>query len=204
MARASGVPNILSVHGGDLYDPSKFTSPHRHWLLRLWIRRLLGQADALVGQSQNTIQNVLQYYSARSDVQCIPLGIARPKFPSALRSELGLCSNDFVLTTIGRLVPRKGLDRLLHIISKANIDRLKLLIIGSGPQKNQLQKLAIELGLGDAVRFLGFIDENRKNQLLQASRSIRFKQPARRIRVGILGSDGCCITDHLLQQWRSM
>ena len=50
LARSAGIPNILSVHGGDLYDPSKFTSPHRHLLLRWWIRRLVQRADAVVGQ----------------------------------------------------------------------------------------------------------------------------------------------------------
>ena len=30
LARAMHVPNVLSVHGGDLFDPSKGSSPHRH------------------------------------------------------------------------------------------------------------------------------------------------------------------------------
>ena len=31
LARFAKVPNVLSVQGGDLYDPSKWLSPHRHW-----------------------------------------------------------------------------------------------------------------------------------------------------------------------------
>src|ERR1700730_567697 len=38
------IPNVLSVHGGDLYDPSKGSSPHRHAWLRMPIRRLLKRA----------------------------------------------------------------------------------------------------------------------------------------------------------------
>src|SRR5690606_16087762 len=30
MSRAGRIPNVLSVHGGDLYDPSKRSSAHRH------------------------------------------------------------------------------------------------------------------------------------------------------------------------------
>jgi hypothetical protein len=32
------VPNVLSVHGGDLFDPSKGSSPHRHAPLRAAVR----------------------------------------------------------------------------------------------------------------------------------------------------------------------
>src|SRR5438132_747536 len=45
LARHAGIPNVLSLHGGDLYDPAKRTSPHRHPLLRAWIRQLLRRAD---------------------------------------------------------------------------------------------------------------------------------------------------------------
>ena len=37
LSRSASVPNVLSVHGGDLYDPSKWMSPHRHYFLRAWI-----------------------------------------------------------------------------------------------------------------------------------------------------------------------
>src|SRR5450755_3693007 len=54
LARVYGVPNVLSVHGGDLFDPSKRSSPHRHSLLRLPIRYMLRAADDVVGQSRDT------------------------------------------------------------------------------------------------------------------------------------------------------
>src|SRR5690606_9318654 len=45
LSRLYGVPNVLSVHGGDLYDPSKRLSPHRHAPLRSLVRSLLSRAD---------------------------------------------------------------------------------------------------------------------------------------------------------------
>ena len=74
LARSQGIPNVLSVHGGDLYDPSKFTSPHRHPLLRAWIRRLAGRADEVVGQSTNTLENLRRYYAPEIPGVRIPLG----------------------------------------------------------------------------------------------------------------------------------
>jgi hypothetical protein len=49
LARFADVPNVLSIHGSDLYDPSKWLSPHRHPYLRAWVRRLLRRiADYLL------------------------------------------------------------------------------------------------------------------------------------------------------------
>jgi len=169
LSRFSGLPNVLSVHGGDLYDPSKFSSPHRHWFLRLWVKYLLRQADLLVGQSENTIANVEKYYDALLDVKCVPLGINRPKDVTASRAELGLEDDDFVLVTVGRLVSRKGLDKLLRILSKTSITKLKLVIIGSGPLEQELKALACKLGLEQSVIFTGFIDEEVKQKLLVAA-----------------------------------
>ncbi len=73
-----GVPNVLSVHGGDLYDPSKQLSPHRHAWLRGPIRRLLQRADAVVAQSKNTVGNVSEIYGVQRPIDLIPLGIERP------------------------------------------------------------------------------------------------------------------------------
>ena len=72
------IPNVLSVHGGDLYDPSKKMSPHRHGWLRGPIQRLLRRADIVVAQSKNTRDNVREIYGVERDVGLIPLGIDRP------------------------------------------------------------------------------------------------------------------------------
>jgi len=167
LAKFSGLPNVLSVHGGDLYDPSKITSPHRHWLLRTWIKFLLRKADSVVGQSSNTLENIVKYYDSNIDTKCIPLGINRPKFVPGSREQLGLSENDFVLVTVGRLVSRKGLDRMLGMLAKTKIDNMKLLVIGSGPLQEDLEACAVELGLADKVLFKGFVEEQEKLQLLQ-------------------------------------
>ena len=87
LARFGELPHVLSVHGGDLYDPSKWMSPHRHFTLRMWVKRLLRRADRLVGQSRNTIDNVHTYYDPSLSVERIPLGIKRPAVDVATRAE---------------------------------------------------------------------------------------------------------------------
>jgi glycosyltransferase involved in cell wall biosynthesis len=41
LSKVFGIKNILSLHGGDLYDPTKKVSPHQHWYMRAAIRFIL-------------------------------------------------------------------------------------------------------------------------------------------------------------------
>ena len=88
LSSAAQIPNVLTVHGGDLYDPSKSSSPHRHAPLRAAIRSLLKKADFVVGQSKNTIENVHKYYLQDQQCKLIPLGIKRPERTSGDRAAL--------------------------------------------------------------------------------------------------------------------
>jgi len=64
-----------------------------------------------------------------------------------------------VIVTVGRLDPQKNqsmLVRAFHGVS-ARIDS-RLIIIGEGPERCNLQRLLDELGLGDRVEFIGFTE----------------------------------------------
>ena len=78
LARWHHLPNVLSVHGGDLFDPSKRSSPHLHAPLRAAVRWLLAAADDVVGQSRDTVRHVNDLYGVHREVGLIPLGIERP------------------------------------------------------------------------------------------------------------------------------
>ncbi len=166
LATFSGSPNVLSVHGGDLYDPSKITSPHRHWLLRKWIGRLLRRADRVVGQSRNTLANVHQYYDSSIRGLRIPLGIRRPSASPASREDYGFSEADVLLVTVGRLVARKASDQLIAMISKLNRNA-HLLVIGTGPKEEALRRQASEQGVADRVHFQGFVEESKKLGIMQ-------------------------------------
>jgi glycosyltransferase involved in cell wall biosynthesis len=167
LSRRSGIPNVLSLHGGDLYDPSKFLSPHRHWPLRLAVRRLLHRADLVVGQSSNTLDNMRRYYAADVDALRIPLGIRRPPEGTARRSDYAFAEDDVLIAAVGRLVARKAVDQLLDTIAELRAPRLRLLVIGDGPLRDELARQASALGVGDNVRMLGHVDEREKFRILR-------------------------------------
>jgi glycosyltransferase involved in cell wall biosynthesis len=169
LARLHNIPNVLSVHGGDLYDPSKWTSPHRHRMLRNIVRRVVHAADSVVGQSHNTIENLLRFYDPALEPTLIPLGIPRPANPLSGRAELGLPRDSIVMIAVGRLVPRKGSDQLVRLISLLKNPRLRLVMLGDGPEYAALKRQAQELGVANQVMLPGFVTDQQKIDFLAAS-----------------------------------
>lgn len=166
LARISGCPNVLSLHGGDLYDPSKWISPHRHTLLRLYVSHLLRRADHLVAQSANTIANVHRFYDRELAVTRIPLGIRPPPTGVATRAAYGFADDNLLLITVGRLIARKAINQLLELLAQLP-SATQLLILGRGPRELELRRHAAECGVQAQVRFLGFVREDEKFRLLR-------------------------------------
>jgi phosphatidylinositol alpha-1,6-mannosyltransferase len=73
-----------------------------------------------------------------------------------LRRELNL-SDSPVIVSVGRLVHRKGQDRLLEALSiiKDEYPDITLLLIGEGPYRKELEGISRKLKLTENVKFLG-------------------------------------------------
>lgn len=88
-------------------------------------------------------------------------GIAKDKFSSPdkkrAREKVQVPANYFLLGTISRLIPAKGVDTFLKALAliKGDIPIFKALIIGDGPLRLSLLKLSHKLGLAESVIFLG-------------------------------------------------
>ena len=78
--------------------------------------------------------------------------------PALTRAELWLEPDDLVLINVGRIEQNKnqlGLIDLFAAIS-AKFPRARLLLVGDGPQRGEVQRKVDRLGLGGQVRLLGF------------------------------------------------
>jgi len=168
LSKRMGIPNILSVHGGDLYDPSKQSSPHRHAFLRRAVARLLVKADGVVAQSRDTARNVESIYGVDRKVELIPLGIDRPpQNIRAERSEFDIPDNAFVLVTAGRIVPRKASTQLIDTL--VAIPDAFLLVVGDGPEAAAVKHRAMELGVYNRLRMLGYVSDEVKYKAYSAA-----------------------------------
>lgn len=164
------VPNVLAIHGGDIFDPSKSLSPHKVPLLRDAVRFMLNRADRVVAQSNDTRRNAYKYYDVKQQIDIIPLGIKKPNFEKKTRYDFGLSRDEIVFSTIGRLVKRKNIDDALAVLSgiKGRY-KFKFFIIGEGPERAHLEELIRSFGLKDMVYLMGNVSDEVKFQVLDLS-----------------------------------
>ncbi|NLU67677.1 glycosyltransferase family 4 protein [Streptomyces sp. HNM0574] len=75
-----------------------------------------------------------------------------------VRAGLGLADRP-VVVCVSRLVPRKGQDTLIRAMPRVleQVPDAVLLIVGGGPYRQDLERLARETGVADAVRFTGAV-----------------------------------------------
>ena len=80
---------------------------------------------------------------------------------------------------LGRLKRYKGVEAALRALWWARRTRpdLTLEIAGQGDDRPRLERVAQSLGLGDAVRFLGFVPEEDKRRLLRQAWAVVFSSP---------------------------
>jgi glycosyltransferase involved in cell wall biosynthesis len=77
--------------------------------------------------------------------------------PAVERATLTTPKDAKVLLTLSRLHPKKGLDIFLQAL--AELPDCYGWIAGDGPLQDELQKLAVKLGVSERVRFLGWRDD---------------------------------------------
>lgn len=161
------VPFVLSFIGGDLFDPSKGVSPHRHWWLRLLVRLVAARAAARTAISEDTKRRARELHGVSQPITVTHLGLVPARAAAASRSDLELPEGRTLFVSIGRLIPRKGYEILLAAwreISEAN-----LVIIGTGPLKEKLESMIEKFNLAGRVQLLGYLKEERKQQVLRAA-----------------------------------
>lgn len=166
-AKILSIPLVVSFIGGDIYDPTKGVSPHRHALLRWLIRLISKQAAICTAISRDTQQRAQQLHGVTCEIVVTHLGLIPTVVPPTTRSELGLPADAKVAVTIGRLIPRKSHHLLVEAL--ASIPGVHLYVIGAGPLKKKLNNLVAERELSERVHLVGYVSEERKLQLLRAA-----------------------------------
>lgn len=120
----------------------------------------------LIVPTAKTYELVKDKYKIESDIHIIPTGIEVEEFYeenlkkseiNKYRKKLKLSKSDFVLLTVSRIAKEKSIDELL-INHKKLIDegiKAKFLIVGDGPDLEELKKLSKDLKIDKYVIFTG-------------------------------------------------
>ena len=111
----------------------------------------LRNADYAIAGNYEAV-GVLKAKGYRGPVKVIPqFGVAPDKF-KVPNSQFTIRNSQFTIGYVGRLVEEKGVHILLRAVAGLNGD-WRLRILGSGPQRAHLARLAVELGIAERVKF---------------------------------------------------
>src|SRR3989441_9422869 len=164
-----GPPFGVIAHGADflLLDAKIRRSAFKRWTAR----RMLERCSVVVANSRWTadlVRSVLEFLGCRAlaaDVRVVPLGTTPSRFrpgidPVAVRRKYGLDGGPWLLT-VARLDFHKGIDTVIRALPaiRAAFPAARYAVAGIGSRRDSLEALVSELGLGDAVRLLGFVPD---------------------------------------------
>jgi D-inositol-3-phosphate glycosyltransferase len=138
---------------------------------RIETERLVVQtAERVVVASQHEKTLLMRLYDAGdARVSVIPCGVNLDRFTPinriAARSALGLATDAQYLLFVGRLEPLKGLELLIDALAELE-DSAPVLLVAGGDARaadymGRLRDQAARLGLGERVRFVGAVPQER-------------------------------------------
>lgn len=136
-------------------------------LIKMFTKKRLKKVECVVAPTHK-VEDALQSYGIQTDISVVPSGINLeqhhkriiPEYRLKKRRELGISDDSTVLINLGRLGNEKNLDELVQLFAEVHKENQSLvfLIVGDGPARKNLEELAEELGVKDAVIFTGMVN----------------------------------------------
>jgi len=164
VAKLFSVPTIATRHEFfdrscyDVYDPLTAT-------IQLVVQnflRVFGYA-ALIVPTVHVKRKFVAYGVPEKRITVIPNGVEYERYQ---RPEINAKNERLVV--LGRLTKRKRHARLVRVVRSLRDDGydVQLDVVGDGPARERLERLVEELDLKEQITFYGFVDEERKIELL--------------------------------------
>ena len=173
-------PDVIHAHSGTwlaasvaksrLGRPRLVFTDHGRYPPEPWIRGRIERwchrrTDGLVAVTPALARYDREYLNLPDEPRVVLNGIDLGPYAAngtgvrdRLRREWRVAPTDVLALAIGRFAPVKNYDGMLRAIAAARVEApaLKLAILGSGAGEDSARALASELGIADAVTFLGF------------------------------------------------
>ena len=169
ISKITGAPIVHTYH--TLYEQyvTSYLIPSRRFseaLVKFVSRKRLKKASTVIAPTQK-VENTLQGYGLKSPIEIVPSGISLEQHRKRLdwqtrmekRRALGISDEDLVLINLGRLGGEKNLGELITLFAQARKENenLRFLIVGDGPARVDLEKLAKKLCVSEYVIFTGMV-----------------------------------------------
>lgn len=172
-AKLTGKPLVYTLH--TMYDQYVYYIAPRPFLniatklTHRYEKFVASRANALTGPSQKCHEYFKAIGVEGKEFFLIPNSADLEAFdPSkvdeearlALREKLGIPADRSITCFVGRLGKEKSVDVLMEYWAEtvSPADKLHLMIIGDGPDRQELEELADSLGIRDMVTFTGRVE----------------------------------------------
>lgn len=161
-ARKKGTKVFYTAHGFHFYKGA----PAINWILYYPVEKWLSRyTDVLITINKEDYERAKTFKAGK--VCYVPgVGIDLKKFNAGYvnkeqkRKEIGVSADDFVLLSVGELIPRKNHEvviRALSVLKQLDkLNHIEYVICGRGAYEADLRKLAEGLDVADHVHFLGY------------------------------------------------
>jgi glycosyltransferase involved in cell wall biosynthesis len=166
LAKRYSKPFVLTQHNTFIEYDSIFDSIERLNDLAIG-KETLKEADKIIAVSNATKDYVLSLGAKPEKVKVLHNGVDLVKFrPLAgkrdeIRRKLGISKDAVVVLTVRRLVYKHGIDTLIETANIAVKKNLKIifLVVGKGPDFNNVQLRIEQLGIEKNFRLTGFVKD---------------------------------------------
>lgn len=150
----SKIPLITTLMGLDAKVQRK------QLMFQLLVKCALKKSTTVIARSNQLKKEAIELGAKENKVHVIPGGVDLSKFKPrdkrVARAKLHL-PDEFVILFVGNLIKLKGVDRLIKVSARLSRDfDFHFLIVGDGPERANLERLAKDLGLKNIV-FIGII-----------------------------------------------
>ncbi len=152
-------PCVVSFHGADVIlreDRPEYAAN---------MRALFGAVPLVLARSHSLAARLEEIGCPKEKIRLNRTGLPLADFPYAQR--LMPADGEWVLVQSCRLIPKKGLRTAFRAFQtfRQRYPKARFIVAGEGPMQAELEQLAAELGIAEAVSFAGFLDAAKLNAL---------------------------------------
>jgi len=178
IAKLTGAPLVHTYH--TMYENYvRYLMPSRYVgkkMVKSFSKYRLRKADMIIAPT-GKVEDTLRGYGMKNQISVIPSGISLEQHHYRMnevernikRKSLGIPKDHHVLLSLGRVGAEKNLGELIRYFAVALSmnPNLTFLIVGDGPDRENLQRLSEELGIQKHVIFTGMVSPTEVQQYYQ-------------------------------------
>lgn len=143
------------------FSPSKIAGKK---IVSSLTRKVLSNAETVIAPTEK-VHRILNRYGVVQLVSVIPTGIQFEKFQTVfsqeekmmIRRQYNIPEEAFLFVSLGRLAKEKNIEEIIYYLSLVK-HNIYFLIVGDGPNKQNLIAYVKDLGLEDRIRFTGMVN----------------------------------------------